>query len=603
MEDEGSAKMRPSPAALPVPERMVGSRVGRYELVVGVREDDAGSVWLAREIGGARGERLVALRFPSPSLSVDPRFRELLRQEVKGATAVTHASVAQVLELGGDADKGTLFVASEWVEGETFADLRAATNDKRVRIPLAIVLRILADACAGLHAAHLLRDRNGGLLNVVHADVSPRSLVVGKDGVARVIDLGFAKAKARHAGGANLAWSDRGRAPGHRVDRHADVWGVGAILAQTLAEAATTAGSGRDAPVPSPLEEIVARARSLEPAERFATAAEMGKTLEAAMMALGIATSHATVASFVDAHVGYKTRARADALQEARSRPPVALSIPTPAVDSFAATVHSLPNAPPTPPVLPRLPAAELPTRIDAPLRLVAPAATRVSSASAIAHTPAHGTPPASFGGRSSVAKWATIAVAAALVVGVGAKTYRVRRAPSAAASPAVVEASPPVVAVLPATCPVGTIEVANGATGAGAPAPFCLDAAPVTTEAYKACSDKGDCKRAATENRWAGITPKERAEYDPLCRERDPNAHAHEPINCVDREMASVYCAAHDARLPTEREASFVTHDVDGKARAAGPVGGASSEWSLRPNDPPTNRSYAVGFRCARSL
>ena len=120
-----------------------------------------------------------------------------------------------------------------------------------------------------------------------------------------------------------------------------------------------------------------------------------------------------------------------------------------------------------------------------------------------------------------------------------------------------------------------------------------CLDVAPVTTAAYKACSDSGDCKRAATENRWPGITAQDREAYDPLCRERDPKAHAQDPINCIDREMAALYCKSRGSRLPTEAESALTPNAP----------AGTFSEWGLRPQDTPTNRSYAVGFRCARSL
>jgi formylglycine-generating enzyme required for sulfatase activity len=145
-------------------------------------------------------------------------------------------------------------------------------------------------------------------------------------------------------------------------------------------------------------------------------------------------------------------------------------------------------------------------------------------------------------------------------------------------------------------------VEVAAPPTAPGeAPRAFCLDAAPVTTEAYKACSDSGDCKRAATENRWPGITAKEQAARDPLCRERDARAHAKEPVNCVDREMAAGYCNARGLRLPTEAEGTIVVRDAGAKAGIRSQ--GSFSEWSQRPEEPPTTRSYAIGFRCARSL
>ena len=71
-------------AAGKVPPIAPGARIDRYELVLLVREDDAGSVWLARENAPAKAERLVALRFASAKLAEDTRFRELLRQHGLG---------------------------------------------------------------------------------------------------------------------------------------------------------------------------------------------------------------------------------------------------------------------------------------------------------------------------------------------------------------------------------------------------------------------------------------------------------------------------------------------------------------------------------------
>ena len=625
-----------------------GGRIGRYELALLVRDDDAGSTWLAREKTATGSERLVALRTPLPRLAADERFRALLRQEVKLATGVAHPNVAQVLGMAEDTAlvptgpiaprREAFVVTSEWVDGETFADLRAAARAKRVRIPQAIALRVLADACAGLHSAHLLRDRNGGLLNVVHGDVSPKSIVIAGSGEARIIDLGFMKAKARHSGGANHAWSMDGRSPpGQRIDRHADVWGIGAILADVLADYADAPASSRSgaavqvarphsspssesAAVPSLVSEIVVRARSLDPLERFATAAEMQGAIEAAMMTLGIATSHATVSAFARGLVGDRTLARAEALRAARAKAPVVFSIPTPAVDSVPATVQSLRAARDPaessesrilkPPPLPRV--IRTPPPGPAPVIMRRP--SRGDTGSAVSHTPVR----ESFGAGASGyrRKGALIAAGSALgLLAFAASAHFAIRSRSpvvVAAAPvsAVAPISPPDAPPLPAlrpTCPSGMVEVSPAAgVPSDAPRAFCVDSAPVTTEAYKACSDAGDCKRAATENRWPGITAKEQAAADPLCRERDPRVHAKEPVNCVDREMAAVYCKARGLRLPTEAEGALVIPDAS--ARPASRNAGSDShlgfsEWSQRPAEPPTNRSSAIGFRCARSL
>jgi hypothetical protein len=601
-------RLRSSPG-LPgaLPETLTaGTRLGRYELAARVRDDEAGSLWLAHEEMPAGAERIVGLRIAAPGLAADQLFRELLRQEVKLAGGVAHPNVAQVLELGKEA--GTLFVASEWVEGDTLAELRTATSGEPTAIPAAIILRILADACAGLHAAHLLRDRKGELLNVVHGDVSPASIQLAIDGTVRIVDLGFMKARARHGGGANLAWSQSGRAPGHRIDRHADVWGIGAILAEALEDAGEwDADAGAGAPV---LSELVLRARSIDPVERFATAAEMQGAIEAAMMTLGLGATHATVAAFLKEKLGDRAAVRAALVWSARARKPRVLSVPTPAVESVRATVRS---------VRPE------------PGHFIVSSPGFGDTGNGISRTPIHGTPAPGRSGaglrRSTGLLFGGLALAA---VGLGATRYFLARGSSAgtaratgvapssevaagdgAPSPAVpvvdVSSLPlaPIVTPPPGpTCPAGMVAVASANAGNEPPlAPFCLDAAPVTTEAYKACSDAGDCKRAAFENRWAGITSKERAAYDPLCRERDPKTHAREPVNCIDRAMAALYCKARGARLPTEPESAFATRGIDGKPRGASEGSASFSEWSLRPNEPASTRSYALGFRCARSL
>jgi formylglycine-generating enzyme required for sulfatase activity len=135
-----------------------------------------------------------------------------------------------------------------------------------------------------------------------------------------------------------------------------------------------------------------------------------------------------------------------------------------------------------------------------------------------------------------------------------------------------------------PAKCPAGMIKIPGGKFFMGSddkredtlaidrPAhqvilsPYCIDTTEVTVEAYKACSDRGECKRAPTENDWDGIDEKAKKIYDPLCNMRDPEGKAKYPINCVDWELADGFCKATGKRLPTEAEWEFATRGSDGR-------------------------------------
>jgi serine/threonine-protein kinase len=179
------------------------------------------------------------------------------------------------------------------------------------RVPPSIALRIAADLCAGLHAAHELTDDAGHPLGLVHRDVSPHNVLVTRDGVAKLIDFGVAKARDLASNSddsmvGGIKGKVRYMAPEQAmekdIDRRADIFSVGATTYQLLCGRAPFEGPNEVAilnallstnPVyvpddlPEPVQWILRRALARRPENRFSDAAEMQNAIELALVEMG----------------------------------------------------------------------------------------------------------------------------------------------------------------------------------------------------------------------------------------------------------------------------------------------------------------------------
>jgi serine/threonine-protein kinase len=196
---------------------------GRYELVRPLGHGAMATVDLAHDV---ELDRPVALKRLAENLARDEELRRRFVREARLAARLAHPNVVRVFDVGED--DGRPFIAMEYVEGETLADLVA----RRGALPAAEVASLGTQACAGLAAAHAA--------GLVHRDVKPQNLLLGADGVLKLGDFGIAYG---HEGTQlTLAGTVLGtagylapeQARGEQVSAAADLYALGAVLYELL---------------------------------------------------------------------------------------------------------------------------------------------------------------------------------------------------------------------------------------------------------------------------------------------------------------------------------------------------------------------------------
>jgi serine/threonine-protein kinase len=299
------------------------------------------TVHLAR-IGAAAGfSRTVAIKRLHPHYAQDPDFVAMFVDEARIVSRIRHTNVVQTLEI--ESEGGELFLVMEYIHGEALAKLLREIERDGECVPLPIAIALTLNMLHGLHAAHEATDEDGHPLGVVHRDVTPQNLLVGADGIGRMIDFGVAKAASRVR--VTSDGKTRGKmgymAPEHvkgdDVDRRADVFAAAVCCWELLCGKRLFDGDNDAAlifqimndPIPRPegvptdVAKVVMKGLEKDPDKRYQSALEMAKALENA----AAPASAATVAEWVMATAGeglQKRAARVKAVEAAHAKAHVA---------------------------------------------------------------------------------------------------------------------------------------------------------------------------------------------------------------------------------------------------------------------------------------
>ncbi|MEX2549431.1 MAG: PASTA domain-containing protein [Nitriliruptoraceae bacterium] len=260
---------------------------GRYVLL---EEVGRGGMAIVHRAHDEVLDRPVAVKLLHPHLAFDDAFLDRFRREARAAGALSHPNIVAVHDWGESADGA--FLVLQLVDGLSLRDLLRA----RERLTPNEALAIIGPAAAGLGAAHAA--------GLVHRDVKPENLLIGRDGTVRVTDFGLARAAASATttfGPDVLVGSPHYLSPeavhGEPLDPRADVYALGVVLFECLTGrpphegespmATAVAHTARAVPAPSSvradldpeIDEVVLRATARDRAARYPDTASLARAL------------------------------------------------------------------------------------------------------------------------------------------------------------------------------------------------------------------------------------------------------------------------------------------------------------------------------------
>jgi len=277
-------------------------QLGRYRLRKSLGVGGQAEVFKADYSAPGGFERTVVIKRILPAHCADPDFVRMFAAEARILGMLHHPNVVQAYDVG-ESD-GTLFLVLEYVDGPSLGRLLRVLRAAQRPLPPAIAAYYARELCRALDYVHSLRNSDGQPLNVIHRDVTPSNVALTSAGSLKLLDFGIAKYDS--SGILTRQQIVKGKpaylAPeaieGRPVDGRVDLFAAGVILHEMLTlsplfradndlavlhkvlEMPIAPPSAARPEIPASLDAIVMRALARDPAQRFASAAQMTRELD-----------------------------------------------------------------------------------------------------------------------------------------------------------------------------------------------------------------------------------------------------------------------------------------------------------------------------------
>ncbi|MCX5876530.1 MAG: protein kinase [Deltaproteobacteria bacterium] len=287
--------MQTAPAYQPI-------QYGKFLLLDRIARGGMAELCRAKIIGSQGFEKLIAIKKILPHLADQEEFVSAFIDEARLAAFLHHRNIVQIFDFGEMA--GGYFISMEYLSGKPLRNLMNCAGKSDVRLPLGMVLFIIAEICVGLDYAHNLKNFSGEPLGIVHRDIGPQNIFITYDGQVKIIDFGIARATSHNTVTTvgslkgKIAYMSPEQASGKEIDHRSDIFSVGIILYELVTgrHLYTAEDSGQqlalaadcrfvparelNASLPPLLYDILDKALAREPDDRYQTTGELWADLE-----------------------------------------------------------------------------------------------------------------------------------------------------------------------------------------------------------------------------------------------------------------------------------------------------------------------------------
>jgi len=262
---------------------MIGQTILHYKIIEKLGEGGMGVVYKAQD---TTLDRFVALKFLPKRVEDSEQDRARFLQEARAASALNHPNICTIY--GIEEHDGTMFLAMEFVDGQTLKDKKNSVSFKQA-------IDIGIQVAEGLSVAH----EKG----VVHRDIKPENIMIRKDGIAQIMDFGLAKLRGvsritkEGSTVGTAGYMSPEQVQGTDADHRSDIFSLGVLLYELFAGRLPFAGVHETAvmyeivnvdaqpistikpEIDPELDRIVLECLQKEPTERYQSAGDVAKDL------------------------------------------------------------------------------------------------------------------------------------------------------------------------------------------------------------------------------------------------------------------------------------------------------------------------------------